>query len=105
MQVLKKRCHCEPVHTLARQSVPPVQTDFTGALKNLQRLGYGLPEGELPRRGKRSHPGVRRFAPRNDSIGWNPVIKIRVLTQTDSHNKHLQLHLFVVHWNHKEVQL
>ena len=49
--------------------------------------------------------GPRRFAPRNDSAGRNPVIKIRVLTQTDSHNKHLQLHLFVVHWNHKEVQL
>ena len=28
-----------------------------------------LPEGELPRRGKRGHPGVRGFAPRNDSGG------------------------------------
>ena len=28
----------------------------------------------------------RRFAPRNDSIGLNPVIKIRVLTKTDRHN-------------------
>ena len=28
----------------------------------------GLPEGELPRRGKRGHPGVRRFAARNDSL-------------------------------------
>ena len=28
-----------------------------------------LPEGELPRRGKRGHPGVRRFAAHNDSGG------------------------------------
>ena len=90
MQVFQKRCHCAPVRRLAWQSVPPVQTDFTEVLRNLQPLGYGLPEGELPRRGKRSHPGVRRFAPRNDSAGRNPVIKIRVLTKTDSHNPNLQ---------------
>ena len=28
----------------------------------------------------------RRFAPRNDSAGRHPVIKIRMLTKTDSHN-------------------
>ena len=33
--------------------------------------------------------GPRRFAPRNNSIGWNPVIKIRVLTKTDRHNRNL----------------
>ena len=31
----------------------------------------GLPEGELPRRGKRGHPGVRRFAARNDSKAYS----------------------------------
>ena len=32
-------------------------------------LYLGLPEGELPRRGKRGHPGVRRLsAPRNDVV-------------------------------------
>ena len=66
MQVFKKRCHCEPVRTLAWQSVSPVQTDFTEALRNLHRTGYGLP---------------RRFAPRNDSAGRNPVVKICVLTK------------------------
>ena len=30
--------------------------------------------------------GPRRFAPRNDSAGRNPVIKIRVLTKTDRQN-------------------
>ena len=37
------------------------------------RWATGLPEGELPRRGKRGHPGVRRLsAPRNDVViqGW-----------------------------------
>ena len=47
---------------------------FTEALRNLQRLGYGLP---------------RRFAPRNDSAGQNPVIKMFMLTKTDSHNRDL----------------
>ena len=28
----------------------------------------GLPEGELPRRGKRGHPGVRALRPRNDVV-------------------------------------
>ena len=27
-----------------------------------------LPGGELPQGGKRDHPGVRRFAPRNDMV-------------------------------------
>ena len=53
------------------QSVFPVQADFTEAFRNLQRMGYGLP---------------RRFAPRNDSAGQNPVIKMFMLTKTDSHN-------------------
>ena len=35
----------------------------------------------------------RRFAPRNDSIGWNPVIKIRVLTKTDRHSWYLSVSL------------
>ena len=51
--------------------VPFIQADPTETLKKSQRLGYGLP---------------RRFAPRNDSAGQNPVIKMFVLTKTDSHN-------------------
>ena len=31
----------------------------------------GLPEGELPRRGKRGHPGVRACGPRNDAVLFN----------------------------------
>ena len=31
-------------------------------------LTTGLPEGELPRRGKRGHPGVRPCGPRNDVV-------------------------------------
>ena len=46
-------------HTGVAIRFPPVLTDFTEALRNLQRLRCGLP---------------RRFAPRNDSAGSNPVI-------------------------------
>ena len=35
-----------------------------------------LPEGELPRRGKRGHPGVRGYAPRNDS-GSRRLVRMR----------------------------
>ena len=49
----------------------PCTGDPTEALKKSQRLGYGLP---------------RRFAPRNDSAGQNPVITMFMLTKTDSHN-------------------
>ena len=35
--------------------------------------------------------GPRRFAPRNDSAGRNPVIKIRVLTKTDRQNINFSL--------------
>ena len=62
-------CHCEAVgrgnpHP-NRCEAPPVP--HGGRKEN------GLPEGELPRRGKRGHPGVRRFAPRNDAVtlGWS----------------------------------
>ena len=39
--------------------------------------------------------GPRRFAPRNDSIGWNLVIKIRVLTKTDRHNREIERELAI----------
>ena len=58
---------CGAIHLLAIR-FPFAQANFTGALKNMLRSGCGLP---------------RRFDPRNDSAGRNPVIKIRVLTKTD----------------------
>ena len=71
-------CKCSKNAVIASQSAdwrgnpfPSAQTDFTEILRNLQPLGYGLP---------------RRFAPRNDRAGRNPVIKIRMLTKTDSQN-------------------
>ena len=54
---------------------PLMQSIFSEILRKLRRFGYGLP---------------RRFAPRNDSAGRNPVIKMRVLTKTDSHKIILQ---------------
>ena len=50
---------------------PLMQSIFSVILGKVRRFGYGLP---------------RRFAPRNDSAGRNSVIKIRMLTKTDSHN-------------------
>ena len=38
----------------------------------------GLPGGELPRRGKRGHPGVRRFAARNDRGGLKRVLLVEL---------------------------
>ena len=50
---------------------PLTQSVFSEILRNLQRFRCGLP---------------RRFAPRNDSAGQNPVIKMFMLTKTDRHN-------------------
>ena len=71
-------CKCQNNAVIASQSAdwrgnpfPFMQSIFSEILGKLRRFGNGLP---------------RRFAPRNDSAGRNPVIKIRMLTKTDSHN-------------------
>ena len=47
--------------------MPVVQSP--GTLYNFRDSIRRFPEGELARRAKRGHPGVRRFAPRNDRWG------------------------------------
>ena len=54
---------CGAIHLLAIR-FPFAQAGFTGTLRNMLRLGCGLP---------------RRFAPRNDNAGQSPVIEICVL--------------------------
>ena len=107
MQVLKKRCHCEPVSTLAWQSVPLRTGRFHRNAQKIATFGIRISglalsicaarclhkRKRLPSRCGRLTPpqaalpcGPRRFAPRNDSAGRNPIIKMSVLTKTDSHN-------------------
>ena len=76
-------CKCQNNAVIASQSAdwrgnpfPFMQSIFSEILGKLRRFGNGLP---------------RRFAPRNDSAGRNPVIKTRMLTKTDSHNSNFKM--------------
>ena len=71
-------CKCPKNAVIASQCAhwrgnpfPFTRVVFTETLRKSQRLGCGLP---------------RRFAPRNDSAGRNPVIKIHMLIKADSYN-------------------
>ena len=71
-------CKCSKNAVIASQCAhwrgnpfPFTRVVFTETLRKSQRLGCGLP---------------RRFAPRNDSAGRNPLIKIHMLIKTDNHN-------------------
>ena len=71
-------CKCSKNAVIASQCAhwrgnpfPFTRVVFTETLRKSQRLGCGL---------------LRRFAPRNDSAGRNPVIKIHMLIKTDNHN-------------------
>ena len=52
-----KNCHCEPVTDVTGVAIRSLKSSELSS--KLQCLGCGFPEGELPQRGKRSHPGVR----------------------------------------------
>ena len=76
-------CKCSKNAVIASQCAhwrgnpfPFTRVVFTETLRKSRRLGCGLP---------------RRFAPRNDSAGRNPVIKIHMLIKTDNHNWNLSL--------------
>ena len=73
-------CKCPKNAVIASQCAhwrgnpfPFTRVVFTETLRKSQRLGCGLP---------------RRFAPRNDSAGRNPVIKIHMFIKTDSYIFH-----------------